>query len=131
VPPLTKEMMNRTQEMVDAAAPPADREIGLDDLNDSDVVVYLGIMAARSLSLYGQVTMLVTMDQNVAIANPVHVYLDEKAVLSEDLPEAPRFEYVRPVLGTGRPQYCAWKDGELWEIRFLDAEEDQSSEDHQ
>lgn len=105
----------------DIVLPPLD-EIGLEELYREDAIYFLGLMAAQGLRNFGQVTFIMGADQKVCVANPVHVYLDSQAVTSDDSP-APPFKWVRPILGSGRPQYSAWKNGELWEIEFYTKEE--------
>lgn len=109
-------------------------EISRPDLQRQDAIYFLGLMAARSLETLGQVTFLMSQDDKVAIANPTHVYLDAKAVVTDDPSgKSPPFRWVRPILGQGRPQYVAWKNGELWEIEFeepYESEQAESSEPH-
>jgi hypothetical protein len=100
-------------------------EIGMDDLLRDDARYFIGLMAAQSLRLIGQITFFLSADQKVAMANPAHVFLDEKAFIHDDVEERP-YKYVRPILGSGRPQAVAWRDGELWEIEFLDEEPEEA-----
>lgn len=110
-------------------------EIGIADLRRQDAIYFLGMMAARGLELFGQVTLMISGDDKVAMANPVHVYLDVGAFISDqELPTHPPFRWVRPVLGQGKPQYVAWKEGVLWEIEFeepYESQQDQSCDPHQ
>ena len=102
------------------------REISQHDLRRQDVVYFLGLMASRSLESFGQVTFMMGSDNKVAMANPVHVYLDANAIIEGDNQKLPPFQWIRPVLGQGKPQYVAWKNGELWEIVFEEPYEPQS-----
>jgi hypothetical protein len=104
-----------------AKKPPIQQsEITRDNLMSDEAILFLGAMAAKSLELFGQVTFLMSGSGGVAVANPVHVYLDTSAWLDDDARALPKYRYVRPVLGQGKPQYVAWKNGELWEIEFED-----------
>lgn len=105
-----------------AKRPPIQRqtEITRDNLMSDEAILFLGAMAAKSLELFGQVTFLMSGSGGVSVANPVHVYLDTSAWLDDDAHKLPRYRYVRPVLGQGKPQFVAWKNGELWEIEFED-----------
>jgi len=97
----------------------AEYEISRSDLRKQASVYFIGLMAARSLETFGQVTLIMSDDDKVAIANPVHVYLDAGAFIGDEkMAKAPNYHWVRPVLGQGKPQYCAWRSGELWEIEF-------------
>jgi len=104
------------------------QEIGRAELLRDDAVYYLGLMAAKGLTAFGQITLIMGADDKVCVANPVHVYLDAQAIIDDAMPvdQVPNFKYVRPVLGSGRPQYCAWKEGELWEIEFIDEEPEEN-----
>ena len=93
-------------------------DIGVDDLRREDAIFFLGVMASRGLEAFGQVSMVISGSGKVSIANPVHVYYDVSAWMDDDISELPPFTWVRPILGQGKPQYVAWKDGELWEIKF-------------
>jgi hypothetical protein len=125
------------KEQIDAAAEkalPALQEIGRADLFRDDAVYFLGLMAAKGLAAFGMVTLTMGVDDKVCIANPVHVYLDAQAMVNDDVGEdqLSKFKWVRPILGSGRPQYTAWRNGELWEIEFTnEPEEESGSGDHQ
>ena len=110
-------------------APPIQRqtEITRDNLMSDEAIMFLGAMAARSLELFGQVTFLMSGSGSVSVANPVHVYLDTSAWVDDDRTDPPRYHYVRPVLGQGKPQYVAWRNGELWEIEFEDESQQATS----
>lgn len=110
------------------ALPPL-QEIGRAELLRDDAVYYLGLMAAKGLTAFGQITLIMGADDKVCVANPVHVYLDAQAIIDDvSVDQVPDYKYVRPVLGSGRPQYCAWRDGELWEIEFVDEPEEDLSQ---
>lgn len=98
------------------------KDIGRDDLKREDAIYFIGLMAAHSLEQCGQVNMVLGANDKVCIANPLHVYFDAGAFVHEDLSELPPFEWKRPVLSGGRPQYVAWRNGQLWEIEFKDEE---------
>lgn len=130
MPGLKKEQLEKASK---SSLPPL-VEIGRDELLRDDAVYFLGMMAARELRAFGQITMMMGADDKVCVANPTLVYLDANAIVNEDMPERPDFRWVRPILGSGRPQFVAWKDGELWEIEFKDdlqVPEDSGSSDHQ
>jgi hypothetical protein len=99
------------------------QDIGVGDLVREDAIYFLGMMAAHGLRNFGQVTLIVGGNDKVCVANPVHVYLDSQAMLNEDLEKLPPFRWVRPVLGSGKPQYCAMREGEMWEIEFLEEDD--------
>ena len=105
-------------------------EISRADLKRQDAIYFLGLMAAKGLETLGQVTFMMSEDDKVAVANPTLVYLDAKAVVTDSSPsqEVPPFRWVRPILGQGRPQYVAWRNGELWEIEFEEPYESQQTE---
>lgn len=105
------------------------QDIGRDDLHREDAIYFLGLMAAHALEQSGQVNMLIGANDKVCIANPVHVYFDTSAFLNEDTGELPPFEWKRPILSGGRPQYVAWRKGQLWEIEFKDNEPEVSMDD--
>jgi hypothetical protein len=92
------------------------------DLRRQDAIYFIGLLAATALEKVGQVTLLINAKDRVAIANPLHVYLDAQAMADEEDGIVPPFHYVRPILGEGRPQAVAFKDGELWEICFDEAQ---------
>jgi hypothetical protein len=125
------------KEQIEAAAkqalPPLE-EINRDDLLRDDAVYFIGLMAAKGLMAFGQVTFLMSADDKVCLANPTQVYFDVGAAIVDDMDPSlvPKYKWVRPILGSGRPQYVAYRDGELWEIEFVDeSEEEPSSGDHQ
>lgn len=93
-------------------------DISVEDLRREDAIWFLGTMAAKGLEAFGQVNMVISGSGKVSIANPVHVYFDTSAWIDEDIDSLPPFKWVRPILGQGKPQYVAWRDGELWEIEF-------------
>jgi hypothetical protein len=103
-------------------------EISRQDLRRQDAIYFLGLMVSKALESFGQVTLMMSQDDKVAVANPVHVYLDAKAVITDMGDPLPPFHWVRPVLGHGRPQYVAWKNGELWEISFNEPEQSDGHE---
>jgi len=129
MPGVKKEQLEKAAE---AALPPL-REIGRADLMRDDAVYFIGLMAVKGLAAFGHVTLIMGEDDKVCIANPTKVYLDACAAIADDTPDEDlKFKYVRPILPTGRPQYVAWREGELWEIEFIDeeSEEDASSSDN-
>lgn len=104
------------------------REIGRADLMRDDAVYFIGLMAVKGLAAFGHATLIMGADDKVCIADPTKVYLDAATAIADDTPdEELKFRYVRPILPTGRPQFVAWRDSELWEIEFTD--EDESEED--
>jgi hypothetical protein len=127
MPAVKKEQL---EEAAKQALPPLE-EIGRKDLLRDDAVYFIGLMAAKGLAAFGQVTLIMGSDDKVCIANPTQVYLDVGAVINDDSDPAllPKFKWVRPILGSGRPQYVAYRDGELWEIEFVDESEDESEEE--
>ena len=130
MPGVKKEQL---EEAVKEALPPL-REIGRSDLMRDDAIYFIGLMAAKGLAAFGHATLIMGADDKVCIADPIKVYLDAGATITDDTPpdEEMKFRYVRPILPTGRPQYVAWRDSELWEIEFTDeeSEEDPSSSDN-
>lgn len=104
--------------MVKQVPPIQTSEITRDNLMSDEAILYLGAVVAKSLELFGQVNLLLSGSGSVAIANPVHVYFSVDAYTDEDVHEAPPYKWVRPVLGQGKPQFVAWRNGELWEIEF-------------
>jgi len=108
------------EEAVKKALPPL-TEISKQDLLRDDAVYFIGLMAAKSLMTFGQITLVMGASETVCVANPTQVYLDAGAIIDDEgLSEVPPFKWVRPILSSGRPQYVAWRDGELWEIEFED-----------
>jgi len=103
-------------------APEALNTIRVEDLDRQDARYFIGELVAKGLQLYGQATLIVDADQEVALANPVHVYFGQGAFLKEGEEERP-FKKVRPIIGTGRPTKVAWVNGQLWEIEALTDEE--------
>ena len=130
MPGVKKEQLEKA---VKEALPPL-QEIGRADLLRDDAIYFIGLMAAKGLAVFGHATLIMGADDKVCIANPTKVYLDAGAIITDDMPLGvePKFKYVRPILATGRPQYVAWRDSELWEIEFTDEEpeEDPGSSDH-
>lgn len=113
---------------------PSLTKIGKQELQRDDAIFFLGLMAAKSLLTIGQVTLIMGADEDVCIANPTQVYLGAGAIIDDGkMTEIPDFKWVRPILPSGRPQYAAWRDGELWEIEFIDEEPEEktSDSDHQ
>lgn len=94
-------------------------ELTRDNLETQPAVEMLGAIAAGGLKEYGQATFVMRPDGGVAYANPAHVHIHPAAV--PDIEDKP-FRTVRPVIGTGRPEFVVWKNGILWEIEFLDDE---------
>lgn len=92
-----------------------------DNLNSVAAAITLGTLAAAGLKQYGQSTFFVRPDGGVTFANPTHVHIHPDAM--EDLGERP-FRYVRPLIGDGRPQFVAWKDGILWEVSLSEEKSD-------
>ncbi len=92
-------------------------ELNRSNLETQPAIEMLGAIAAGGLKEYGQATFVMRPDGGVAFANPAHVHIHPDAV--PDIADRP-FREVRPILGTGRPQYVVWKNGILWEIEFLD-----------
>lgn len=109
MPPIKKSLMEKDLKMID---------VGQEELLRRDVIFHLGELVAAALTSVGQITMFKNPDGNVCIANPVHVYMAPGAVLEDEGDEVPPFHWVRPILTSGRPQYAAWRDGQLWEIEF-------------
>ena len=94
------------------------KEISRQDLKRQDAVYFLGLCAANQLEKLGIAVFTLSPDGKVAMPNPTHVYLDADAYMNEDIQSLPPFKWVRPILGQGKPQYVAWRNGELWEIEF-------------
>ena len=109
MPAVKRGLMGKEVEMTD---------VGREELQRRDVIFHLGELVAAALLSVGQVTMFRNPDGNVCIANPVHVYMAPGALLEDDGGEVPAFHWVRPILTSGRPQYAAWREGQLWEIEF-------------
>lgn len=109
MPPISKKKMER--QVVEVA-------VSKQELHRRDVIFHLGELAAAALASVGQVTFVMNPSGEVAIANPVHVFMAPESVLDETTEEVPPYRWVRPVLGSGRPQYAAWRDDQLWEIEF-------------
>jgi hypothetical protein len=111
------------KEQLEHVKPPEEMvEVGLEELRRPDVIHHLGELAAAGLTALGQVTLFRNPDGKVCIANPVHVFFAPGALLEDDGEDLPPYRWVRPIMGSGRPQYAAWRDGELWEIEFEDGE---------
>jgi len=53
----------------------------------------------------------------------VHVYIHPQAV--EDT-AGREYRHVRPILGDGKPNYAAMKDGILWEVEFVDEKSEEN-----
>lgn len=130
MPGVKKEQLEKAAK---EALPPL-TEITKQDLLRDDAVFFIGLMAAKSLMTFGQITLVMGASETVCVANPTQVYLDAGAILDdEDLTELPPYKWVRPILASGRPQYVAWRDGELWEIEFeddLQEQEDPGGSNH-
>ena len=95
------------------------REIDINELQQrGDAIFYLGLMAARGLKEHGTFTFLVREDGKIAMPNPTYVHIEAGALLVDEGDKLPPYRFVRPVLGSGKPQYVAWRDGTLWEIEF-------------
>lgn len=92
-------------------------EMTRDNIDSIEALETLATIAAAGLRHYGQVTFVMRPDGGVAFANPAHVHIHPQAI--EDLGDMP-YRFVRPILGDGRPNYVAWKDGILWEIEPTD-----------
>ena len=116
MPPVPKEQMKKLSAEID---------VGMEELHRRDIVFHLGELAAAALMTVGSVTLVRNPSGKVAIANPIHVYLAPHSIMEETDTELPPFKWVRPVISSGRPQYAAFRQGELWEIEF----EDESSSD--
>jgi len=110
----------------------ADATIELLDSNKTagDLVVWLGSLAASMLMKDGVVTLFVQDErENPALppdqrkrfirwAPPTLVDIDSRA-LTESQDSRYRIKrFVRPIRTTGRPQFVARKDGELWEVEL-------------
>jgi tRNA1(Val) A37 N6-methylase TrmN6 len=94
-------------------------EMTRENLDTLGALETLATIAAASLKQYGQATFVMRPDGGVAFANPLHVHIHPQAV--EDLGDKP-YHFVRPILGDGRPNYVAWKNGILWEVDFDDGQ---------
>jgi len=116
-----QEIVEELEEKVGKAPKPL-QDISRADLDREDAIYFLGLMAAHGLKLFGQVNMVMGMDDKVCLANPIHVYFDAAAYIHEDADHTPSFKWKRPVISEGRPQYVAWRNGELWEIEFEESE---------
>lgn len=116
---IDQEVMEELREKAKSLPPLQD--IGRKDLDRQDAIYFLGLMAAHGLKSFGQVNMVIGEDDKVCLANPIHVYFDAKAYIHDDT-ELPPFKWKRPVVSEGRPQYVAWRKGELWEIEFEEPE---------
>lgn len=111
--------------MTDTTAPPQPMvEMTKDNLDTLGALETLATIAAAGLKQYGQVTFIMRPDGGVAFANPAHVHVHPQAI--EDLGDKP-YRFVRPILGDGRPNYVAWKNGILWEIEFTDEQPEAKS----
>jgi len=98
-------------------------EVGLHELTNPNIWTFLGGLAAKQLTSFGQVTFLISDTNHVAMANPVHVYLGADAIVNgEEVSEVPPYRWVRPIIGSGKPQHVAMRDGQLWEIEFINEE---------
>lgn len=102
------------------------RDITLDNIDSPEAQIWLGLLTADQLKAMGSVTLFVAEDGGIRAANPLHVYLDGPEVY-EGLPSN-RYRWLRPIVGEMKPQYVAWRDGQLWEIEFVPEQETQSSE---
>lgn len=89
-------------------------------LSNPRTQLWLGSLASTQLLVMGTVTFFLGEDGKVRVANPLHVYLDGKAMIDDESDEERPFRWVRPVIGEAKPQYVAWKDNALWEIEFTD-----------
>jgi hypothetical protein len=97
-----------------------------DDLKKPGVILHLGVLISKALYGYGSGTFILDPDGKVVQVNPLHVYLDVGAIISPEDSTRP-FRWVRPALGSGKPQYAAWRNGILWEVEFTDALQQESS----
>lgn len=83
-------------------------------LSEGDAVITIGAIAAKHLRRLGVVTMVIDQDEEVRVANPLFVYIDEQAFNRAEMNEELR--YIRPIVSDGKPQLVAFKGDELWEV---------------
>lgn len=102
------------------------RTISKADLRREDAIYFIGLLAVAGLEKLGQVTLVINSKDRVAIANPAHVLLAAQALADDEDGIIPPFRYVRPILGQGRPQAVALRDGEWWEIEFEEQQADET-----
>jgi len=88
------------------------------NMGTPEACLYIGGLAARSLELFGQATFVISPEGDIVVyANPTHIFIHPDATREEG---GKNYRLVRPILGSGRPQYAAWHQNELWEVEFLD-----------
>ena len=97
------------------------QDLRIEHLSHPGAAGFLATLAQRMLNLYGSVTFVKQNDDNIIMVNPLHVYLDAKALDAESVDED--FEYVKPIIGSGSPTYAAMRNGQLWEIKFKEKED--------
>lgn len=100
----------------------SDQPIELDDMRRMDVLMHLGKLVAAGLTANGIIVLHSHPGGGICIANPTKVYLDVGA-LQLDGEEAPEFKWLRPIVGSERPTYVSWRNGELWEVELIDSRE--------
>lgn len=106
---------------------PETKDLTLKELETADAIVELGRNAVEMLKSFGTATFVLDEQMKVRIANPLHVYIDERVAHP---PPGVEPKYVRPILTAGKPQYVAKKpDGSLWEVEYpvLETVEDESA----
>ena len=102
--------------MSDPKAAPETKDLTLRDLETTDALVELGRNAVEMLKSFGTSTFLLDEQGKVRVANPLHVYIDDRMAHP---PEGVEPVFVRPILTDGKPQYVAKKpDGSLWEVEY-------------
>jgi hypothetical protein len=98
----------------------ADIELLKSHLSNPGTHLWLGGLVCKQLQAMGTITLFLSEDDGkVRIANPLHVYLGSQAMIDEDSDDRP-FRWLRPVVGEAKPQFVAWRNGDLWEIEFTD-----------
>lgn len=94
-------------------------EVSREELKESGVIVYLGVLAAKSLYNYGTAVFCLDDSGKVVQANPIHVYLGPEAIVQDNQKDV---LWIRPIIGNGTPKYAAWRDGVLWEVQKTNEE---------
>jgi hypothetical protein len=94
---------------------PDDRDITTENLEDLDVMLQLGRVAAGWLAITGRAGFFVDKDKSVRDVNPFYVYFDPRA--KDESPDK-KFKKVRPIITDRKPVYVLKDGNELWEIEF-------------
>jgi hypothetical protein len=96
-------------------------ELRLEDLNNPELLLHLGRVAALSLAKFATCTFLADPDGCVRLMNPLQVFMQADQSIA---PEGKVPVFVRPVLVQARPQFVGVReDGTVWEVEYRDPED--------